>query len=102
MTPPLFTMISGQFWSVIRCQLESKREGPWWGECDEQNRQIRIDERVSGVQEFDTAIHEYFHAAWPFMSEDEVRNRATELTNLLELIRYRNLFETKAAREELY
>ena len=86
MTPPLFTMISGQFWSVERCQLETKKDGSWWGECSEDDKRIRIDERVSGIQEADTVIHEYMHAAWPFMSEEEVTKRATELTNLLDLM----------------
>ena len=85
-------MISGQFWRIERVQLEN-RKGPWWGECDEDNRTIRIDERVSGAQEADTAIHEYLHAAFPFMSEDEVTKRATELTTLLELIQYGRLLK---------
>ena len=75
----------------MRERLEDKKT-PYWGECDLENRIIRIDERASGIQEFDTAAHEYLHARFPFLDESEVREASTELINLLELIRYRRLF----------
>jgi hypothetical protein len=54
-------------------------------------RTIAIDNRVKGVDELDTIIHEVFHIQNPNWDEKMVKNKATELAKILWDLGYRKV-----------
>ena len=71
--------IAGQRWKIQRARLRNL-----YGDCDYEQRLIRIDERVTGTDYLDTLLHELIHARWPDIAEESVAEFAGMLTTVLE------------------
>jgi hypothetical protein len=81
---PLTLMIRGQRW-----RLAFRRLKRLWGDCDYQQRLIRVDPQADDLNLLDTIIHEYLHAAQPDLSEQAVTDTASDLAGLLFRLGYR-------------
>lgn len=82
-------IIGGKRWRVRICRLPKGTDG----ECDPPDtpkKEIRISDRLSGVDLLDTIIHEVKHARnWHDHDEDYVAKSATEDARLLYGMGYR-------------
>jgi hypothetical protein len=56
-----------------------------------EDRVIMIDNRLKGIEELDTIIHETIHVQHPHMKEMEVIKNATELAKILWDLGYRKV-----------
>jgi hypothetical protein len=54
-----------------------------YGDCDQENRIIRIVAGQSARNEFDTDIHELLHGLFPWMEEWQVESAADDITALM-------------------
>lgn len=54
-----------------------------WGECDRKKRVITVEKDASNEMKMDAMIHEFLHAEFSYLAEDEINGAATELKDLL-------------------
>ena len=72
---PFRLTIGTQQWTVTCCRVPKTL----YGDCDYEQRRIRISNRIHGCDLADTLIHELIHARWPDLSEDAVGSFAGEV-----------------------
>ncbi len=81
----------GKRWTVKR-QARVKHAGDdCYGLCDSNKRLITIEDKLSGVLELETVLHECRHATGEILDEDFVRDEAREVAAALFKLGYRKL-----------
>ncbi len=73
------TVINEAHWIVQPCSLDASL----MGDCNFENKVIRISDDLTGRKLLDTAIHEMLHAAAPYLVESEVERIGTDLASSL-------------------
>lgn len=68
---------------VYSIEHQSKIRGRDLGECDFENRVLRIPFDGDTLGELDCDIHEAMHACFPYLAEDEIEESATCVASLL-------------------
>lgn len=84
--------ILGKTWLWRHTKLVGRAYG-WtiWPNIDTKKRvfKILIDERLKGQKMLEVCVHEFTHAACPFLSEEHVTLQAKDLSHILWRLGYR-------------
>jgi hypothetical protein len=73
---------------TIRFVTMRELGGKKWGDCDHENRIIRIYKNLKSFDRMDTLIHEVRHAQAPHETEDHINRTSTEIAVALESAGY--------------
>lgn len=71
--------IGDQRWRVRRCKVPADRHG----DCDYDQRLIRVSDRLAGEDLLEVIVHELIHARWPDLSEEAVEEFGQEVAGVL-------------------
>lgn len=71
--------IDGQAWKMRFCRVSKDI----FGDCDYEEKTIRISNKLTGEEKLNTILHELIHARWPDIAELSVRHFADELAGIV-------------------
>jgi hypothetical protein len=72
--------IGREKWTILRCKVPRDR----WGDCNHDEKTIRVSDRLSGTCLLNVLLHEMIHARWWCLDEGEVDEFAEEAAGVLE------------------
>lgn len=78
--------IGGRYWDFRFYRCRAKNEQGW---CDQDRKQILVDQKARGKRRLEICIHEMLHAADWHKSEEWVQDTGHELANALWRLGYR-------------
>lgn len=76
-------------------KIPSKDHKTTIGECDHENRVLKVVDELRGLERLDTIIHEMLHAVLPEKDELWVESVASDMANVLWETGYRNVKEKR-------
>jgi len=67
-----------RWWRLVYDEL-----GGLWGLCEHDKRLLHVDRHLSDEAKFHALCHEFLHARFPYLVEEEIENAGTELAEML-------------------
>ena len=83
----MMVTVRGKRWNLVFARLKK-----CFGSCDSKDvpkKKIRISNKLRGVKKLDTIIHELLHAGMWDISEECVREMATDIAKTLDKLGYK-------------